>query len=95
MALDLSGRTAVVTGSSKGIGYSIAEALARANASVVVSARRSAEVTQAVERLDALGGGKVFGVPGDVSKLVATGWSGIPERPRAQADVRRAGRKLT
>ncbi|HET7231891.1 MAG TPA: SDR family oxidoreductase [Longimicrobium sp.] len=69
MALDLRGRTAVVTGSSKGIGYSIAEALARANANVVVQARRSAEVDAAVKRLDALGEGKVIGIPGDVSKL--------------------------
>ena len=69
MALDLSGRTAVVTGSSKGIGYSIAEALARANANVVVSARRSAEVEDATRRLDELGGGKVIGIAGDVSKL--------------------------
>jgi NAD(P)-dependent dehydrogenase (short-subunit alcohol dehydrogenase family) len=69
MALDLSGRTAVVTGSSKGIGYSVAEALARANANVVISARRSAEVTEAAERLDGLGAGKVVGVAGDVARL--------------------------
>ncbi len=69
MALDLSGRTAVVTGSSMGIGYSIAEVLAQANANVVVSARRSAEVEEAARRLDALGGGKVIGIAGDVSKL--------------------------
>lgn len=69
MALDLTGRTAIVTGSSKGIGYSIAEALARANANVVVQARRSAEVTEAARRLESLGSGKILGVPGDVSKL--------------------------
>lgn len=67
--LDLSGRTAIVTGSSKGIGYSIAEALARANANVVVQARRSAEVTEAARKLEALGSGKILGIPGDVSKL--------------------------
>jgi 3-oxoacyl-[acyl-carrier protein] reductase len=69
MALDLTGRTAVVTGSSKGIGYSIAQALARANANVVVQARRSAEVTEAARRLESLGGGKILGIPGDVSRL--------------------------
>lgn len=69
MALDLTGRTAVVTGSSKGIGYSIAEALARANANVVVQARRSAEVTEAARRLEGAGNGKILGIPGDVSKL--------------------------
>ena len=69
MALDLSGRTAVVTGSSKGIGYSIAEYLARANANVVVQARRSAEVTEAARKLEELGSGRILGIPGDVSKL--------------------------
>jgi len=69
MALDLSGRTAVVTGGSKGIGYSVAESLARANANVVISARHSAEVTEAAERLSGLGGGKVVGVAGDVARL--------------------------
>ncbi|HEX9935986.1 MAG TPA: SDR family oxidoreductase [Longimicrobium sp.] len=69
MALDLRGRTAVVTGSSKGIGYAIAEALARANANVVVQARRSAEVAEAARRLDEVGEGKVLGIPGDVSRI--------------------------
>ncbi|HYH81208.1 MAG TPA: SDR family oxidoreductase [Longimicrobium sp.] len=69
MALDLRGRTAVVTGGSKGIGYSVAEALARANANVVISARRSSEVAEAAERLDGLGEGTVVGVAGDVAKL--------------------------
>lgn len=69
MALDLSGRTAVVTGSSKGIGYSIAEALARANANVVVQARNAAEVAEAARKLEGLGSGKILGIPGDVSRL--------------------------
>jgi len=69
MALDLSGRTAVVTGSSKGIGYSIAESLARANANVVVQARRAGEVEQAAKKLEGLGSGKILGIPGDVGKL--------------------------
>ena len=69
MAMDLAGLTAIVTGSSKGIGYSIAEALARANANVVVSARKAAEVTEAARRLEALGSGKVLGIPCDVGRL--------------------------
>ncbi|HEX8243520.1 MAG TPA: SDR family NAD(P)-dependent oxidoreductase, partial [Longimicrobium sp.] len=69
MAVDLRDRTAIVTGSSKGIGYSIAEALARANANVVVSARKPAEVTEAARRLEALGAGKVLGIPCDVGRL--------------------------
>lgn len=69
MAVDLAGRTAIVTGSSKGIGLGIAEALAKANANVVVSARKPAEVTEAARRLEALGSGKVLGIPCDVGKL--------------------------
>jgi 3-oxoacyl-[acyl-carrier protein] reductase len=69
MAVDLRGKTAIVTGSSKGIGYAIAEALARADANVVVSARNPAEVTEAARKLEALGAGKVLGIPGDVGRL--------------------------
>jgi 3-oxoacyl-[acyl-carrier protein] reductase len=66
MAGSLAGKTAVVTGSSKGIGYAVAEALARAGANVVVSARNEAEVRQAAAALDALGEGRVTGVAGDM-----------------------------
>ena len=63
-----SGKVAVVTGSSKGIGYAIAEALVRAGASVVVSARNAEETAAAAARLNALGAGRVAGVPCDVRR---------------------------
>jgi NAD(P)-dependent dehydrogenase (short-subunit alcohol dehydrogenase family) len=69
MGLDLQGRTAIVTGSSKGIGYAIAEALAGANANVVVSARKPAEVTEAARKLEKAGNGRILGIPCDVSRL--------------------------
>jgi 3-oxoacyl-[acyl-carrier protein] reductase len=62
----LDGKTAIVTGSSKGIGYAIAETLAREGANLVVSARDEAEVQGAAERLDRMGAGHVAAVRCDM-----------------------------
>jgi 3-oxoacyl-[acyl-carrier protein] reductase len=66
MALDLSGRTAVVTGSSKGIGRGIAEALARAGAHVVITARSGEEVERAAAELREGARGRILPVVCDV-----------------------------
>ncbi len=53
---DLAGKAALVTGASSGIGNAIAKTLAEAGASVVLVARREAELTQAKSEIEAAGG---------------------------------------
>jgi len=62
MAKDHSGKTAIVTGGSKGIGYAIAQALAAAGANVAITARNEDELRQAADALTGEGGGRVIGV---------------------------------
>ena len=52
---DLTGRTALVTGSSMGIGYALARGLAQAGARVVLNARDGGRLAEAAEALRAEG----------------------------------------
>jgi 3-oxoacyl-[acyl-carrier protein] reductase len=62
----MNGKTAIVTGSTKGIGRAIAEALVREGMNVCISARHADEVEQAVGELSDAGEGGVTGVVCDV-----------------------------
>lgn len=65
MHIDLTGKTAIVTGSTAGIGYAIARGLAEAGAEVVVNGRTPAAVDRAVASLGHAG--KVRGVAADLA----------------------------
>src|SRR5579862_7274824 len=64
----LTGKVAVVTGASKGIGAAIAKGLAAAGASVVVNYASSKEGADKVVAEIAGKGGKAIAVQGDVAK---------------------------
>jgi len=63
MNLQLENKTALVTGSTKGIGFAIARLLAAEGANVIVNGRSSTSARAAAERL----GPKAHGVAADVS----------------------------
>ncbi|WP_227980727.1 SDR family NAD(P)-dependent oxidoreductase [Nocardia spumae] len=70
---DLSGRTAIVTGGTRGIGLALAEGLACAGANVVVASRKPEACAKAARRLRELGA-EAIGVPthlGDIDALRA------------------------
>ncbi|MCX2928829.1 SDR family oxidoreductase [Mycobacterium sp. CVI_P3] len=62
----LSGKTALVTGGSGGIGMMIARGLLQAGASVIISSRKADKCEQAVEQLSAFG--PVRAIPADLSR---------------------------
>lgn len=69
IALDLSGKTAFVSGSTQGIGLAIAKRLAEAGARVAINGRGAEKVHAAIQELasDGLASENLIAAPGDVT----------------------------
>nr|WP_314842345.1 SDR family oxidoreductase [uncultured Microbacterium sp.] len=69
LTIDLTGKTAVITGSTQGIGLAIARRFLQAGADVVVNGRSQERVDAAVAQLTSEGGASVRGVAADVTTV--------------------------
>ena len=86
MNLNLTGKTALVTAASGGIGSGVAEALAEAGVRVAISGRTRASLEMVAETLASRAGGRPVIVVGDVCA------KGGPPRSRPQAAAALGGR---
>ncbi len=74
------GRTAIVGGSSSGLGYAVAELMALSGARVLVVSRSEGRVAEAVEKIRTAGGGAVEGCVADFTD---------PDAPRVMVEAAR------
>jgi 3-oxoacyl-[acyl-carrier protein] reductase len=91
---NLQGQTAIVTGASRGLGYAIAERLAKAGATVHLVARNPGGVEEAAAKLAAATGAKTKGWAADVGDAQSLGdaFSAIQkESPSIEILVNNAG----
>jgi NAD(P)-dependent dehydrogenase (short-subunit alcohol dehydrogenase family) len=71
MNIDLSGRTALITGGSMGLGRAMSLKMAAAGANVVIVARRQEHIDEAVQQVRAQNAGKAHGISCDVTDPTA------------------------
>lgn len=78
---DITGRRALITGSSRGIGRALAHGLAEAGAEVILNARSASALAVAADEIKRDTGGTVHAVPFDVTDpaAVAAGIADIEE----------------
>ena len=67
-SFDMTGKTAIITGGTQGLGFGMACALAAYGANVVITARTARKVEDAVADLNEnyCKGGRAFGIPADL-----------------------------
>jgi NAD(P)-dependent dehydrogenase (short-subunit alcohol dehydrogenase family) len=80
---DVSGKTALVTGGSRGIGLMVARGLVQAGARVIVSSRKADDINAAAEQLAVQG--DCHAIPGDIS--TAEGARALAAATRERFDV--------
>lgn len=76
MQISLAGRSAIITGGSKGLGLAMARRFAQSGADVAIVARGRAALDEAVTKLAGEGVGRVVGVAADIASAadVARGY---------------------
>jgi 3-oxoacyl-[acyl-carrier protein] reductase len=85
---DLTGRVALITGASSGLGFAAARAIARRGARVAIASRGGEKLDAARERLQAEAGAEVIAVPADIRDAEALArLTGEVERRLGPIDV--------
>src|ERR687894_2152052 len=64
----LAGKTALVTGSTRGLGRTMAEWLAREGANIIVTGRERVDVEASVEAIQSIGV-QAWGIPADLARV--------------------------
>jgi NAD(P)-dependent dehydrogenase (short-subunit alcohol dehydrogenase family) len=73
LSFDLAGQTAIITGSSRGIGRAIAELFAAHGANVVISSRKQDACDEVAAAINARGRGKAVAIAASISSKDALG----------------------
>ena len=100
MQIDLTGKKALVTGASRGLGRAIALSLARAGADVIITYEKSADKAQAVaDEIKALGrhseavqadsaSAQAIRMPSPMRRVLLAGWTFWSTTPGSRAAAR-------
>ncbi len=65
--MSLEGKTALITGGSRGIGYAVAKRFKKQGANITITARTTEQLDKAAHELNQIESGEIFAIPGDVS----------------------------